>query len=128
TPHKVCGCSFAGFNPISVSDIMSHRGGLMIVVTGATGFVGQKIVKRLLANGRQVRCFLAENKPINKTLWDPMPEIITGSLLDEELLFKTVTGADTIIHLENALWWGRTRDLERVELVGTRNLVAAARS
>ncbi|MBL8115984.1 MAG: NAD(P)H-binding protein [Anaerolineae bacterium] len=100
----------------------------MIVVTGATGFVGQKIVKRLLANGRQVRCFLAENKPINKTLWDPMPEIITGSLLDEELLFKTVTGADTIIHLENALWWGRTRDLERVELVGTRNLVAAARS
>jgi NADH dehydrogenase len=39
-----------------------------------------------------------------------------------------VTGVHVIIHLANAQWWGRARDLERVELVGTRNLIAAARA
>jgi NADH dehydrogenase len=54
--------------------------------------------------------------------------VVTGTLLDEEALFKAATGVHTIIHLENAFWWGRPRELERVELVGTRNLVTAARS
>jgi NADH dehydrogenase len=33
-----------------------------------------------------------------------------------------------VIHLENAQWWGRPRDLERVELNGARQLVTAARA
>jgi NADH dehydrogenase len=33
-----------------------------------------------------------------------------------------------VIHLENAQWWGRTRDLERIELAGTRSLITAARA
>lgn len=99
----------------------------MIVVTGATGFVGRNLVKRLLRAGYPVRCLLPEHKTRN-LLWDQPPEIITGNLLDDEVLFQTVTGAHTIIHLESAQWWGRVRDLERIEVVGTRNLIAAARS
>jgi NADH dehydrogenase len=56
------------------------------------------------------------------------PTIITGHVLDEEALFKAVTGAHTIIHLASAQWWGRARDLERVEISGTRNLISVARS
>ncbi|MBC8099739.1 MAG: NAD(P)H-binding protein, partial [Armatimonadetes bacterium] len=33
-----------------------------------------------------------------------------------------------IYHLANAQWWGRPRNLERVELVGARNLIVAARA
>jgi uncharacterized protein YbjT (DUF2867 family) len=99
----------------------------MIVITGATGFVGRNLVKRLMKAGQPVRCLLPEHKTRN-LLWDQPPEIITGNLLDEEVLFQTVTGAHTIIHLESAQWWGRVRDLERIEVVGTRNLIAAARS
>jgi NADH dehydrogenase len=54
--------------------------------------------------------------------------MIQGNVLNEEALFRAVSGVHTIFHLENAQWWGRPRDLERIELVGTRNLITAARS
>src|SRR5690606_2768624 len=99
----------------------------LILVTGATGFIGRHLVSCLMARGYHVRCLLtaaqAQNLP-----WGTPPEIITGSVLDEEALFRAVTGAHVVIHLANAQWWGRKRDLERIELVGTRNLITAARA
>ena len=99
----------------------------MILVTGATGFIGRHVVQRLMADGRRVRCLLSEDM-LPHVPWSDSPEIIVGNLLDEEMVFKAVTGVHTIIHLRSAQWWGRPRDLERVELVGTRNLIAAARA
>jgi uncharacterized protein YbjT (DUF2867 family) len=99
----------------------------MILVTGATGFIGRHLVEQLMADGRRIRCLLPEDK-LNDLLWENPPEIIVGNLLDEEVLFKAVTGVHTIIHLQSGQWWGRPRDLERIELVGTRNLITAARS
>jgi uncharacterized protein YbjT (DUF2867 family) len=99
----------------------------MILVTGATGFIGRHLVKQLIADGRRIRCLLPEDK-LNNLPWENPPEIIVGNLLDEEVLFKAVTGVHTIIHLQSGQWWGRSRDLERIELVGTRNLITAARS
>lgn len=99
----------------------------MILITGATGFIGRHLVARLLADGHRVRCLIPEHK-LNDLPWETPPEIVTGHVLDEEALFRAVTGVFVIIHLENALWWGRRRDLERVELAGTRNLIAAARA
>lgn len=99
----------------------------MILVTGATGFIGRALVTRLMAEDRAVRLLLPSARQRNLP-WDNPPEIITGNQMDDEALFQAVSGVHTIIHLENALWWGRPRDLERVELVGTRNLITAARS
>lgn len=99
----------------------------MILVTGSTGFIGRHLVARLLADGHAVRCLIpaakAENLP-----WENPPEVVVGSILDDEATFKAVTGVQVIIHLENAQWWGRRRDLERLELAGTRNLIASARA
>jgi NADH dehydrogenase len=99
----------------------------MILVTGATGFIGRHLVKRLMTDGRQVRCLLLDDK-LENLPWEQGPEIVVGSLMDEEILFKAVTGIHTIIHLQSGQWWGRARDLERIELVGTRNLITAARA
>ncbi len=99
----------------------------MILVTGATGFIGRHVVNRLLAEGYRVRCLIPEHKRAAVN-WEQTPEIVEGNILDEEVLFRAVSGVHAIIHLENAQWWGRLRDLERVELVGTRNLIAAARA
>jgi len=99
----------------------------MILVTGATGFIGRHLVKQLMADGRRVRCLLPADK-LKILPWESPPEIVVGNLLDEEILFKAVTGVHTIIHLQSGQWWGRPRDLERIELVGTRNLIAAARA
>lgn len=103
----------------------------MILVTGATGFIGRHLIARLMAEQRPVRCLLPESKS-KKLPWDAQapfaPELVVGNILDEEALFKAVTGVHTIIHLESAQWWGRTRQLERIELIGTRNLINVARS
>ena len=99
----------------------------MILVTGATGFIGRHLVGRLLALNYPVRCLIPEHK-LDHLLWERAPEIVVGSILDEEALFRAATGAHVIIHLENAQWWGRPRDLERVELTGTRSLITAARA
>ncbi len=103
----------------------------MILITGATGFIGRHVLGQLMAEGRVIRCLLPESKQ-KKLPWDEeaenAPHIITGDLLDEEALFHAVTDIHVIIHLENAQWWGKARDLERVEIVGTRNLISAARA
>ncbi len=99
----------------------------MIVVTGGTGFIGRNLVRRLMAEGRPVRCLLPQSKAQHLP-WEQSPEVVIGSLQDEESAFRAVTGAHVIIHLESAQWWGRQKDLEQVEIAGTRNLLAAARS
>ena len=103
----------------------------MILVTGATGFVGRHLVEQLMQQGLPVRCLLPQHRA-NKLPWDSShpyaPEVTVANLLNEEHVFTAVTGVHTIIHLENAQWWGRQRDLERIELSGTRNLIASARA
>lgn len=103
----------------------------MILVTGATGFIGRNVVDGLRARGLSVRCLVAEDRR-RQVPWDEAdpaaPEVIIGNVLDEDALFQAVTGVHTIIHLENALWWGNERALERIEIAGTRNLISLARS
>jgi NADH dehydrogenase len=99
----------------------------MILVTGGTGFVGRHLVRELMAQGRPVRLLLNEARA-QRLPWENPPEVVVGSILNDEALFQATTGVHVIIHLENALWWGRARDLERIELAGTRALITAARS
>lgn len=103
----------------------------MILVTGGTGFIGRYLVQRLMDEGHPVRLLLPEKKHRQlerQPIWETPPEIVTGSLTDDEAVFKAASGAHVVYHLENAQWWGRPRNLERVELVGTRNLITIARS
>jgi NADH dehydrogenase len=80
-----------------------------------------------MADGYQVRLLLPEHK-LRNLPWESPPPIVPGTVLDEEALFKAVTGVHTVIHLENAQWWGRARDLERIEVAGTRHLITVARA
>lgn len=103
----------------------------MILVTGATGLVGRNFVQRLMDEGIPSRCLLTERRA-RRLPWDTdhphAPEVVIGDVLNEESFFRAVTGVHVVVHLENALWWGRRRDLERVEVSGTRQLVTVARS
>jgi len=104
----------------------------MILVTGATGFIGRHLVRELLAQGLPVRCLLPENRA-RRLPWDAenaehVPDLVLGNVLDDEALYQAVIGVHTIIHLESAQWWGSERNLERIELAGTRNLVSVARA
>ncbi len=103
----------------------------MILITGATGLVGRHLVRRLMQESLPSRCLLPDR--LTRSLpWDTdhphAPELIFGSVLDEEAFFRAVTGCHAVIHLANAQWWGRRGDLERVEITGARELVTVARA
>ncbi len=103
----------------------------MILVTGATGLVGRHLMQRLMHAAVPIRCLLTERQ-LRQLPWDAAsahaPEIVVGSLLDDEAVFRAVSGCHAVIHLSNALWWGGQRDLDRLERLGTANLTAAARA
>jgi uncharacterized protein YbjT (DUF2867 family) len=103
----------------------------MILITGATGFIGRHVLQRLMQNNTPLRVLLTEQQA-RRLPWDAehpqAPEIVVGDILDEEAVYRATTGVHTILHLEGALWWGRLRDLERIEIAGTRNLVTQARA
>lgn len=102
------------------------RGGTMILVTGATGFIGQVLVRHLLDDGREVRVLL---RPSSQTPGLPkgLPvEAALSNINDERSLRAAMTGVDTIYHLVGAEWRGVQADLTEVEIEGTKTLIQVA--
>jgi NADH dehydrogenase len=96
----------------------------MILVTGGTGFVGPKIVNRLRADGRDVRC-LVRDRSRGREVAGWGAGLVEGDVTDRASLDAAVAGCDVVIHLV-AILVGRREDFERVMEQATRDLVDAA--
>jgi len=96
----------------------------VILVTGGTGFVGQRVVHALRAARRDVRC-LVRNRDRAARLDAWSCELVVGDVTDVETLVRAVGGCDTVVHLV-AILVGRPEDFERVMTRATRDLVAAS--
>jgi len=68
-----------------------------ILITGSTGFIGQRLVRSLTDEGSKVRIFLRRESP-QGVLPDTL-DVVRGSFADAESLALAVRGADRIIHL-----------------------------
>jgi NADH dehydrogenase len=98
----------------------------MILVTGGTGFVGPKIVHKLRAEGKDVRCLVRDRRR-GRQLESWGCELVEGDVTDRASLDRAVAGCDVVIHLV-AIIAGRRRDFERVMEQATRDLLDAAKS
>jgi uncharacterized protein YbjT (DUF2867 family) len=98
----------------------------MILVTGASGFVGPKIVHALRAEEKPVRALVRDPSSSSaRTLSAWGCELVRGDATDPESLRRATEGADAVVHLI-ALIAGKPEEFERVMSQGTRDLVAAA--
>jgi nucleoside-diphosphate-sugar epimerase len=70
---------------------------MRVCLTGGTGFIGQALVKRLLADGAQVRV-LARASPRADALASQGVEIVSGDVADADAIRHAVEGGDLIIH------------------------------
>jgi len=98
----------------------------VILVTGATGFIGRALLPRLAEAGHTIRC-LVRASPRSPRLPPRVPvQLAIGALDDPRVLRSALMGVDTVIHLAGAEWQGRHGDLLAVDVNGTRALVEAA--
>jgi uncharacterized protein YbjT (DUF2867 family) len=100
---------------------------MKIFVTGATGFVGQEVLKQLHTAGHQIR-ILARN-PASQTAQAVagrfQVEIQPGTLFDREALEKGVAGMNAVIHLVGIISEVGENTFQHVHVQGTQNVVAA---
>jgi dihydroflavonol-4-reductase len=99
----------------------------MILVTGASGFLGSAVVRALLANGeKKIRALVRKG-----SILDNVPEgvnVINGDLRDPSSLTRACRGCTGLYHVaaDYRLWSKRPLDLYESNVNGTRNLMDAA--
>ena len=99
---------------------------MKILVTGATGFVGPRIVHALRAQERDVRVLVRRpERAAQLGTWGA--ELATGDITDPASLAAALKGCTHVVHLV-AILTGSSSDFERVMTQGTKDLVGAATS
>jgi uncharacterized protein YbjT (DUF2867 family) len=96
----------------------------MHLLTGATGYVGGRLLGRLQREGLPVRC-LCRNPEALRWRVTPGVELVQGDLLQPEFLVKAFSGVDTAYYLVHSMQDGR--EFESREQQAAENFALAAR-
>lgn len=102
----------------------------MIVVTGASGYVGSHIVRKLAASGKRVRAhvFNIERARRESRLSGMELDWAEGDVTRPESLANLFSGADAVIHTVAIAVEKGGRRYEQVNAEGTANVLAAAKA
>lgn len=95
----------------------------MLLLTGATGFVGRNVLKKALERGHRVRC-LARHKPAD------LPgnaEWVAGDIGDQGSLIQAMEGVEKVIHLVGIIVPSGENTFQKVHAAGTHHVVEAAK-
>jgi len=97
-----------------------------ILVTGANGFIGPKVVHALRAQGRDVRALV--RRPERATYLGGLgAEVVAGDVTDQVSLLSAIKGCTHVVHLV-AIIQGRPEQFHEVMTIGTQNLIGAAKA
>ena len=99
----------------------------MILVTGASGFVGRHAVRRLVCAGESVRCLCRPGSPRADWLASQPVEVVRAHLHDPDAVGHACRGARQIIHLASPVREARDALVEEFHARAIRCLVDGAR-
>ncbi len=100
----------------------------MWLVTGATGHIGNVLVRELLARGEKVRALILPNES-REPLKGLNVETVEGDVLDLDSVFESLRGVRGIFHLAGviSIMPGPSPLVRRVNVEGTKNILKAAK-
>ncbi|MEA3440528.1 MAG: SDR family oxidoreductase [Chloroflexota bacterium] len=99
----------------------------MILVTGATGHIGNVLVRELVARGERVRALVLPKE--DRSSLDGLDvEVMEGNVLDPASLERAFAGVSDVFHLAGiiSIMPGENEQVQRVNVEGTRNILQAA--
>jgi NADH dehydrogenase len=101
----------------------------MILITGATGYIGRHLVSRLVAQDERPRCLARDVKRAATILPAGNVELAQGDTVDSASLQEAVRGIDTIVHaafITADHKESKGNHYEDTNVRGTENLIKAA--
>ena len=96
-----------------------------ILVTGATGYIGGRLVPELIARGYRVRVMVRKALPVHEQMW-PEAEIVVGDALALESLEEALDGVSIAYYLIHSMLLGRG-DFVRADRQAAANFRSAAK-
>jgi uncharacterized protein YbjT (DUF2867 family) len=97
-----------------------------VLVTGATGYIGGRLVPRLLEAGHQVRCLVRDPARLQGRAWLSQVEVSTADCLRAETLPAAMQGIEVAFYLVHSMAGGH--DFEQRDVLAARNFATAARA
>lgn len=98
----------------------------MILVTGATGYLGNLLVKALAKKGNRVRGLVVKGDPLLDRIAGTGCEIVEGDITSAATLGPAFQGVRTVIHLAAVMVSHNKELFFRINYDGTKNVVEAA--
>ncbi len=95
-----------------------------ILVTGPTGYIGGRLIPRLLAGGYRVRALARHPEALEGRPWTGSVDVFKGDVFCGVGLEEALRGADAAYYLIHSM--ADTEDFEAFEEVSARNFAAAA--
>src|SRR6266851_3065089 len=96
-----------------------------ILLTGASGYVGGRLLRRLEASNRPLRC-LTRRPDVLRTRVGRHTEVVEGDVLDPASLRPAFEGVHTACYLVHSM--GGSEDFEELDRRAAANFAAAARA
>lgn len=91
---------------------------MKILLTGATGYIGRRLKRKLLSEGVNLRVFVRNKKAIESKV-----EVVEGDTFNKEALDKALSGVDVAYYLIHSL---QSKDYKNLDKVSAQNFLDSA--
>lgn len=101
---------------------------MKIFITGATGFIGTQLIRRLTQTDHELFCLVRKTSRARERLSSLGVHVIEGDVRDKASLLKGMKGCDWVIHLAGlySFWEPDKRLYREINVNGTRNVMQCA--
>ncbi|MCY2963732.1 MAG: SDR family oxidoreductase [Planctomycetota bacterium] len=104
-------------------EFMAQRDGGIVLLTGATGYVGGRLLALLERRGKRVRCLTRRPESLTSRV-APTTDVVAGDLLEPDSLVAALAGVDMAYYFVHSM--GADRDFAEQDRMAATNFAQAA--
>jgi uncharacterized protein YbjT (DUF2867 family) len=104
--------------------LVENKTARLILVTGATGYIGGQLIPRLLELGYRIRCLVRDPAGLQRYSWRSAVEIVEGDVLQPDTLVPAMQGVSAAYYLVHSMSAGS--NFHQLDLIAAHNFGTAA--